>query len=198
MDAADGALGARDPLRRLVILLAASNGGEPIMGRARLQKMVFMLTRGKGWKGDACGYAAGGHGPHSDIVEEVVGRLVDEGVLLIDGECICVTQLGSRIAVGIAGEEDRRTLARIDEYKDVFNDLTADELSAYVYTTYPGMAVRSLTCDRTLSNMEEHTLSMLAKGKIALGRAAELLDRPPEYVWKMAARMRAEAPGDRA
>lgn len=193
MDAAERIHGARDPLRRLIVLLAASNGCEPIRGRMKLQKMVFMLTCGNGREGGSFGYGASGGGPHSDVVEEAARRLEDVGVLRTDGEDISVTQLGREVAGRIADGEDRRTLDRIDRYKEVFNDMTADELLTYVYSSYPDMAARSPTYDRVMSDKERHTVSMLVGGKIALGRAAEILDRPVDDVWRMAGRMRIQA-----
>ena len=193
MDAAESIHAACDPLRRLVVLLAASNGGEPIMGRMKLQKMVFMLTRGNGKEGGSFGYGASGSGPHSNIVEEETLHLEDVGVLRTDGKNITVTQLGREVAGRIADGEDRCALDRIDRYKEVFNDMTADELLTYVYCSYPDMAARSPTYDRVMSDKERHTVSMLVGGKIALGRAAEILDRPVDDVWRMAGRMRIQA-----
>ena len=140
MDAADRVLDACDPLDRLVILLAASDGAKPIRGKTTLQKIVFMLTDIEAWDGGPCGCAAGSSGPHNDIVDERAGCLEDAGVLRTDGGDICATRLGREVAGRIAGGEERRTLARIDRYKDVFNDLTLEELSAYVYSAYPDMA----------------------------------------------------------
>ena len=192
MDMADRALGACNPLQRLVVLLAASNGCEPIRGRARLQKIVFMLTRGEGWEDFPCGYAAGDRGPHSGIVEEGVGRLGETGVLRTEGDAISVTQLGREVAGRIAREEDLLTLAMIDEHKDMFNDLAADELLAYVYTAYPGMATGSAACGRIMSDKERHVMSMLKKGKITSGRASELLGLALEDVLRMTGRMRVQ------
>ena len=192
MDAAEEMCLTSDPLRRLIVLLAASNGGESIRGRIKLQKMVFMLTEIKAWKDGPCGYVAGGYGPHSDIVEEEAARLENAGILRTDGEDVSITQLGGEVAGRIADGEDRRTLARIDRYKEVFNSLTADELLTYVYSTYPDMATRSPTYDRIMSSKERHAVSMLVKGNISLGRAAEILDRPVEDVWEMAGRMRVQ------
>lgn len=190
MDAAERALGACDPLHRLVILLAASNGGEPIRGGAKLQKMVFMLTEGEGGGDSPCGCDAGRYGPHSDAVDEGAGRLAEAGILCTDGGDISVTPLGREVAGRIAAEEDRRTLAMIDRYKEMFNDLTADELLAYVYSAYPDAASGSPEYDRVAPSMERHVMSMLKKEKITAERASELLGRPLEDVLGLAGRMR--------
>ena len=107
---AEGMRWTCDPLRRLIVLLAASNGCEPIRGRIKLQKIVFVLIEKKGWKCGPCGHVASSDGPHSDIVEEAA-RLEDVGMLRTDGEDIFVTQLGVEVAARIARDEDRRTLA---------------------------------------------------------------------------------------
>ena len=189
MDAAERALGACDPLRRLVILLAASNGGEPIRGGAKLQKMVFMLPEGEGGGDRPCGCDAGRYGPHSDAVDEGAGRLAEAGILCIGGAGISVTPLGREVAGRIAAEEDRRTLAMIDRYKEMFNDLTTDELLAYVYSAYPDTALGSPEYGRVAPSMEQHVMSMLKKEKITAERASELLGRPLEDVLGLAGKM---------
>ena len=191
MDAAERALATCEPLHRLVVLLAAANGGEPIRGSAKLQKIVFMLTERKGWEDGPCGYDAGEYGPHSDIVDEEVRRLEDAGILCAGGgEDISVTRLGREVAGRIAAGEDRRTLDMIGRYKEIFNDLTADELLAYVYSAYPDTAAGSPAYGRIASNMERHVMSMLKKEKITSERASELLGRPLGDVLKLASRMR--------
>ena len=74
----------------------------------------------------------------------------------------------------------------------MLDGLTAGELLAYAYSAYPGMATRSPAYDRTMSNAQRHVMSMLKKGKIALGRAAELFDRPVKDVLRMSGRMRTQ------
>ena len=187
---AERVLATCEPLHRLVILLAASNGGEPIRGRAKLQKIVFMLTEGEGWEDSPCGYDAGEYGPHSDIVDEETGYLEDVGILCGGGGDIAATRLGMEVAGRIASGEDRPTLDMIYEYKEVFNGLTTGELLAYVYSAYPDMATGSPAYDRTMSNKERHVMSMLKKGKVSLGRAAEPLGRPVGDVMRLAGRMR--------
>ena len=190
MDAAERVLATCEPLHRLVVLLAAANGGEPIRGSTKLQKIVFMLTERKGWEDGPCGYDADDCGPYSDIVDEEAGHLEDVGILCGGGGDISVTRLGREVAGRIAAGEDRRTLDMIDRYKEIFNDLTADELLAYVYSAYPDMATGSPAYARIASRMERHVMSMLKKEKITSERASELLGRPLVDVLRLACRMR--------
>ena len=194
MDAAKGVLGTCNPLRRLVVLLAAANEGEPIRGMTRLQNIMFMLTEEDG-VGHPYGYAASDLGPHSDAVDEEIRCLVGEGILRTDGEDISITRLGKEVADRIAGEEDRLTLIMIDEHKDMFNDLAIDELLAYVYSAYPDMAAVPAAHNLTAADRERHIMSMLKKEKITSGRAAELLGCHLEDILRRTGRMRARMPG---
>ena len=189
MDVAEGILGTCSPLRRLIVLLAAANEGEPIRGMARLQNIMFMLTEEDG-EGYPYGYAAGDLGPRSDVVDEEIRCLVEEGILRIDGEDISITRLGKEVAGRIAGGEDRLTLIVIDNHKDMFNDLTIDEFLAYMYSEYPDMGAGPPAHVLTAADRERHIMSMLKKEKITSGRAAELLGCPREYIWRLTGRMR--------
>ena len=189
MDVAEGTLRTCSPLRRLVVLLAAANEGEPIRGMTRLQNIMFMLTEEDG-EGHPYGYSAGDLGPRSDAVDEEIRCLVEEGILRTDGEDISITRLGNEVAGRIAGGEDRLTLIMIDDHKDMFNDLTIDELLAYVYSAYPDMAAGPVAHGLTAADRERHIMSMLKKEKITSGCAAELLGRPREYIWRLTGRMR--------
>ena len=168
---------ALDPVQRLVVLLAASNGGEPIMGGTRLQNMVFLLSDLSDELVERCGYGAGSCGPHSEIVDEAARRLGEAGVLRVDGADggISVTPTGRRVAGEIARDADDYVLIAVDSCKDMLNDLPTDEVLAYVYLSYPRMAERSAARDRIMRNKERHVMSMLKKEKISAERAAILL-----------------------
>jgi len=68
------------------------------------------------------------------------------------------------------------------EYKKFLNDLTRDELLAYVCSAYPDMTEESVEYENLKPNMENHILSLIKKQKISSQRAAELLNKPQDYV----------------
>lgn len=190
-------LSAIDPLQRLIVLLAASGGGAPIMGQARLQWMMFLLSEGSGDMAGRCGYGAGNYGPHSEIVGEAARRLGEIGVLRLDdgGGSISVTPTGRGVAEEIAEGEDDNTLDVVDSCKDMLNGLPDDEALAYVCLSYPSMAGRSAACGRVKRGAERHVMSMLEKEKISSERAAELLGMPLDYVLGRARGPRAPVQG---
>ena len=190
-------LGALDPPQRLIVLLAASGGGAPIMGQTKLQKMMFLLSKMSNDMVEQCGYSADNYGPYSEIVGEAARRLGEIGVLCFDdsGGSISITPAGRRVAEEIAGEEDDDTLDIIDSCKDMLNDLPDDEALAYVCLSYPSMAGRPAVHDRVRRGAERHVMSMLRKEKISSERAAELLGMPLDYVLRRARGMRVPVQG---
>ena len=190
-------LGAIDPPQRLIALLAASNGGAPIRGQTRLQKMMFLLSEMSDYMAEQCGYGADNYGPYSEIVGEAARHLGEIGVLCLDDRdgSVSITPVGRRVAEAIAEGEDGDTLDAIDSCKDMLNDLPADEVLAYVYSSYPRMAAQSVVYDRIRGSMERHIMSMLKKEKISSERAAELFERPLDHVPRRARGARAPAQG---
>ena len=137
-----------------------------------MQKLAFMLSRRYG--GGETGFEPGARGPYSKMVEEETRRLEEQGILASDGR-MEITETGRKAAEAIANRESGM-LEIVERCKEMFNDMSEDEILAYVCATYPDMAKRSTAYDSVKSGMERHAMSMLRKQKIASGKAAEMLD----------------------
>ena len=66
--------------------------------------------------------------------------------------------------------------------KDLFNDITCDELLAFMYTAFSDMSKRSAEYEAIKPRIEELVFSLLKKGKISRGKAANLTGSPMRYV----------------
>ena len=174
-------------VQKHIILLAHANAGEPVRGRTKLQKMMFMVSDLLEAAGEY-GFEADDYGPYSDTVEGEARYLVDVGVLY-QGNEISLTGTGRRLAERLAESEDKKTVAAISRYKEMLNDLTTKEVLAYAYAAYPEMTVGSQAYRDIERDMEKHVMSMLKKGKITAGRASELMGRDISYVVRRACRM---------
>ena len=75
----------------------------------------------------------------------------------------------------------------IERYKSMFNDMSTNEVIAYVCATYPHIAKNPKISEKIKSEMEMHVMSMLRKQKITSGKAADMLDKSRNYVIKKAA-----------
>lgn len=171
-------------LHKIIVLLCHAGGGEPIRGKARMQKLVFMLSHRYGG-GREMGFEPGAHGPYSKMVEEETRHLEEQGILSSDGR-IEITKTGRKAAEAIANWESDM-LEIVERYKEMFNDMSEDEILAYICATYPDMAKSSAAYDSVKSHMERHVMSMLRKQKITSGKAADMLDKSREYIMKKAA-----------
>ena len=174
---------SRDDVHELAIMLAHACDDIPVQDSMKLQNLMFMLSSTYE-KEEEMGFHHGMDGPYSDIVEEEVRRLCERGILAIENGETRLTAAGRAIAERIA-EEEPNVFGRIGRYKEMFNDMDADEILTYVCRSYPFMVPRSLS-DRLWTDREKHVLSMLRKRKISSGKAAELLGERVKYVIDLA------------
>ena len=175
-----------DQLHKIIVLLCHAGGDEPVRGMTKMQKLVFMLSQIYCRDGEA-GFEPGVHGPYSEIVDEEVHHLEGLGILSGRGNRIGITTAGIKAAEALAEQEPEMSKV-VARYKAMFNDMTTNEVLAYVYATYPDMAKKSLVSKTIKSRMDTYVMSMLRKRKITSGRASMLLGKSREYVIKKCAR----------
>ena len=163
-----------DHIHKLVIMLAHACGGIAVQGKVKMQNIAFMLSH-IGDKTGEMGFYPDMHGPYSDIVDGEIRYLNDLGILT-DGNRTRLTNTGRSVADRLA-DEDPRLFKIIGRYKEMFNDMSTNEILTYVYRSYPLMVAHSAARDKLEQDAEKHIMSMLRKEKISSGKAAELLGR---------------------
>ena len=172
-----------DELHKFIILLANANG-ESIKGRLKLQKMMYLLSDKIEEIKEQSSYDADNYGPYSEVVDEEEQYLEQIGVLTSSPGEIALTETGKEIAQELSKHEDEKTLKVLDEYKKFLNDMTSNELLAYIYSAYPDMTEESVEYENLKPNIENYILSLIRKQKISSQRAAELLYRSQDYIIK--------------
>ena len=184
MGVKESILSEGEELHKFIILLAHA-GGEPVRGRTKLQKMLYLLSYAV--KGLERGhYEPYNYGPYSEVVEAEKEYLENVGVLDARDGHIGLTAEGVRVAEALAAQKDPKTLEILLKYKEMFNDLTIDELLAYVYSAHPETASKSPKYKSLQPRMERLILSLLRKEKISSERATELLGKSYPYVLEKA------------
>ena len=164
-----------DHVHKLVVMLAHACGGIAVQRKMKMQKNVFMLSH-IGDKTGEMGFYPDTHGPYSDIVDGEIRYLNDLGILSTDGNRTRLTNAGRAVAERLA-DEDPRLFKVVERYKEMFNDMSTNEILTYVYRSYPSMATHSAARAELEQDVEKHVMSMLRKGKIRSGKAAELLGK---------------------
>lgn len=172
-----------DELHKFIILLANANG-ESIKGRTKLQKMMYLLSDKIEEIKEQSSYDADNYGPYSEVVDEEEQYLEQIGVLTSSPGEIALTETGKEIAQELSKHEDEKILKVLNEYKKFLNDMTGNELLAYIYSAYPDMTEESVEYENLKPNIENYILSLIRKQKISSQRAAELLDRSQDYIIK--------------
>ena len=172
-----------DELHKFIILLANANG-ESIKGRTKLQKMMYLLSDKIEEIKEQSSYDADNYGPYSEVVDEEEQYLEQIGVLTSSPGEIALTETGKEIAQELSKHEDEKILKVLNEYKKFLNDMTGNELLAYIYSAYPDMTEESVEYENLKPNIENYILSLIRKQKISSQRAAELLYRSQDYIIK--------------
>ena len=168
----------KDGLARFIILLA-DTGGRPVGDRVKLQGMMYLLSLSVPGIEKRCRYVAGDRGPYSEAVDAGIRRLEREGVLAGGGSvAIALTGAGRELALEMSKKEDKKTLGTVSGLQEFFDDLTRDELLAYICSAHPEMTKKSAELERIRLHMEDHVMSMLKGCKISAERASELLNIP--------------------
>lgn len=184
MNIKDRILETASDIQKIIILLASVDD-DPIRGKLWLQKEVFLLADKIEEIREQSGYEAYLLGPHSDTVDEELEQLQDIGIITFDSNKICLTSTGKQIAKEVVSDISRKNPKIVDlvrEYKRFLNDLSSDELLAYVYSAYPDMTEESVEYEKLKPKMEEYLLRLVGRNKISLSRAAELLKKSNEEI----------------
>ena len=170
-------------LYKFIILLTNAND-EPINGRFKLQKIMYVLSDSVDEIKEQCSYEATNYGPYSKILDEEVRYLKQIGVLTEDVGKITLTRMGKKLAQELYKNEGEETRYRLNKHKDFLNDMTKNEILTYIYSAHPDMIKESIEYDNLKPHMEKHVMSLLKKHKISAQRAGELLNIPQYTVIK--------------
>lgn len=161
---------------RFVLLLWAGNS-EPVPEYVHLQKEAYLLQKAFHELASDADYEPGLLGPHSGAVSDEIERLAFAGIISASRDRIGLTADGRRAAAAIREKTGGKTVQRIEEFKDLLNDLTRDELLAFVHFAYPsqdGLEKESVEYRYLLPRRVGLATSMYEKGKLSAQRAAQI------------------------
>lgn len=169
-------------VQKFMVLFADADVRVPVRGSDNLQKMLFMTSREIDKLGEQCRFEVGRHGPHSGVVSRELAHLVSMGILSDSSGAIAVTPVGKNIAEDLAKYTDDDDLIMLRNQKRLLNDLTMREVLGYICTAYPEIAVKSVEYQKLKPCIEDILISLIQKERISSGCAAELLNKPRDYV----------------
>lgn len=150
-------------------------GGEPVRGKTKLQKIFFLLANDEPEISCQLDYFPHSYGPYSEVLDHELEYLKNVGAISEESNSISLTSIGRKAEREIRGTVDPKVLGALEEYKELLNDLTSNEMLAFIYATFPDMAGKSVEYENIKNKIEDLIMSLVKKDKISSQRAAELL-----------------------
>lgn len=174
---------------KLILLLLHSQSDAPLPGRTHLQKEAFVISHALPGLSQDLGFEPHLMGPYSSALADEAEQLELSELVVEDGGSLRITERGRSLASSLERETGRTVLAKIAELKALMNDMTRDELLAFVYF---GLADEPLEPEseeytRVSALRQRLARSLLRKGKVSMSRAAEIAGVPLERFLMQAA-----------
>jgi uncharacterized protein YwgA len=161
---------------KFILLLLAAKAAEPIPGPLWLQKEMFLLQDVFPNLAEQLDFEPYLMGPHSEIVANEVEELQTSNLLRITGGKFCLTEEGKFVANDLMKNTRKREIQKIEEFKELLNDLSKDEILAFIYFSYPLIEIEkeSIEYKDILPKRIRIALSLYKKGKISAQKAAQI------------------------
>jgi len=165
-----------EPFQKYLFMLLYAKGAsgiarEPVTGQLWLQKEMFLISKNMGDFADE--FEAYYLGPFSELLESNIKQLALSGYVQQSGK-IGLTPKGEKIATEVwtNASDEERTL--ITEIKETLNNLSNNELLAFIYQSYPDMTVHSKVKDDIDKQSKKLAISLFKGKKVSLEKAAEI------------------------
>jgi len=158
--------------QKVAILLLGANCSEPLKGKLWYQKEIFLIAQNIPELKEETEFEPDFIGPYSEIAEEELEHLRYEGIVTKEKEKLTAT--GENVKNKIEKQFPDDTKLFVAEIKAFLNDLTKDEMLGFIYYTYPTMRLESIEFQRISTIRKPIAISLFKKGKISLGKAADI------------------------
>lgn len=162
--------------QKYTLLLLSANNFEPIKGKLWYQKELFLLSKNNEELAEDADFEPDFMGPYSEIADEELEQLESARVVGKEGNKLKLTGLGQKIAKIIGENATVEEKEMIEDFKNVLNDLTEDELLGFIYFTFPEMTEESIKIRKIYPKRKNIALNLYAKSKISFGKALEISD----------------------
>ena len=160
------------PVQAFMILLSGGRDYEPIKGKTWLQKEMFLLTKNTRLKEEIY-FEPHFYGPYSETVDIELENLEIMGMIEENRE-IRLTNVGKKVYEKLLEITSEEKLGLISEIKEELNDLTEDELLAYIYFSFPETTKEAVKLENIKKNRAKLAVNLYKKGKVSIGMAAEI------------------------
>ena len=172
----------RNILHNIILALLVVDN-EPIRGRTKLQKMVFLLSQIIPELKENVKYNPYNYGMYDENVDTALEFLESENIIKrieepIDNEkYIEIFELLDKSVGEEALNKLKQYIDYIKQIKEQYNDLTEDEVLAIVYTLYPEYAQYSEKKEEIEKKKLDIAINLYKKGKVSIGLASKIAEK---------------------
>lgn len=164
--------------QKIAILLLSANLFEPIRGKLWYQKQLFLVAKNIPHLEEETDFEEDLLGPYSEIADDELEQLQIEGI--VDKRKLRLTPFGRKLAKLLELKASKNLLQLVSDIKSFLNNLTKDELLGFMYFSYPEMRTESVEFERIKENRRLIAIRLYEKGKVSLGKAAEIAELSQE------------------
>lgn len=161
-------------VQKYALLLAGARDEEPIRGKLWWQKEMFLLEKNVPELVTELDFEPALKGPMSEALEWQVDQLVSVGLIEPERQAFRLTDLGRECLDSIRGDFVEEQISMVSELKGFLNDLSKDELLAFVYFIFPDMTIESQELRNLAPKRKDIALGLYVKQKVGLERASEI------------------------
>ena len=162
-------------LEKVILLLLYLKDKLPIFGKLRLQKMVFLISQDIPELEEELDFEAYKYGMYDQTIDDTLeGLELDEFVAIKeDDNKIMITPKGVEKAKELVKEFSKK-VGILEEVKELFTDLTEDEILALIYSKFPEFAKYSEKLEEIKKKRKNLAISLYIKRKVSLEAASEI------------------------
>lgn len=162
---------------RFLILLVGAKEYESIPDTIHLQKGIYLLQKIFPDLAAETDYKPYFMGQYSEVVADELDELESAGLIKNASGSIKLTSDGSAASIRLRGRSSKKEIEEVEEFKDLLNDMTKEELLAFVCLSDPAhekLEEESTVYKDVVRNRMRLAVSMYRKGKIGAQKAAEI------------------------
>ena len=174
---AEDRLEALNTLDQFILLLLAASGNKPVPGALWLQKEIYLLQKIFPNLAEETDFAPYCYGPYSEILTDEMEVLKDSNLISVEGKAFALTPGGKKLAGELQTRVQKKSMEKIEEFKGLLNDLSGDELLAFVYFSHENpdeLEKESLEYCRLSKIRKPLAMSLYKKDKVSVQKAAQI------------------------
>ena len=167
----DEAIDLEDEEKLLLYVIGALNYA-PLRSKIKIQKLIFLISNVFRGFQQLLHYEPHYLGPYSETLENTLNSLIRLGYIEAKDSNFRLTKKGVNIFESLTPKPE---LVRvIEDFKGFLNDLSDNEILAFIYTSYPEYISESVKWDELKPKRVNFAISLLKNDKVSFGKAAEI------------------------